>query len=64
MGKQLNFFADLFFRTNEKVKHMKVYEENVEGTLSYYLSLSRFFKSIIELITYYQHVSLEENFVG
>ncbi|EEB17268.1 protein vav, putative [Pediculus humanus corporis] len=51
-------------KTNEKVKHMKVYEENVEGTLSYYLSLSRFFKSIIELITYYQHVSLEENFVG
>lgn len=43
---------------------MKVYEEYVEGTSSYYLSLSRFFKSIIELVTYYQHVSLEENFVG
>ncbi|KAK6640827.1 hypothetical protein RUM44_012524 [Polyplax serrata] len=51
-------------KTNEKVKHMKVYEEYVEGTSSYYLSLSRFFKSIIELVTYYQHVSLEENFVG
>jgi len=46
------------------VKHMKVYEKRMEGVTHYYLSESRFFKSIMELITCYEHASLGENFVG
>lgn len=43
---------------------MKVYEKRMEGVTHYYLSESRFFKSIMELITCYEHASLSENFVG
>jgi guanine nucleotide exchange factor VAV len=43
---------------------MKVYEKHMEGVPHYYLSESRFFKSIMELITCYEHASLSENFVG
>jgi hypothetical protein len=43
---------------------MKVYEKYMEGVPHYYLSESRFFKSIMELITCYEHASLSENFVG
>jgi len=46
------------------VKHMKVYEKRMEGVTHYYLSESRFFKTIMELITCYEHASLGENFVG
>jgi hypothetical protein len=53
-----------YFRTDDRVKHMKVYEKHMEGVPHYYLSESRFFKSIIELITCYEHASLSENFVG
>jgi hypothetical protein len=53
-----------YFRTDDRVKHMKVYEKHMEGVPHYYLSESRFFKSIMELITCYEHASLSENFVG
>lgn len=53
-----------YFRTDDRVKHMKVYEKRMEGVPHYYLSESRFFKSIMELITCYEHASLSENFVG
>ena len=43
---------------------MKVYEKRMEGVTHYYLSEARFFKSIMELITCYEHASLSENFVG
>jgi len=43
---------------------MKVYEKRMEGGTHYYLSETRFFKSIMELITCYEHSSLSENFVG
>jgi len=43
---------------------MKVYEKEVDGVVHYYLSESRFFRSIVDLISCYEHNSLEENFVG
>ncbi|XP_021933195.1 protein vav isoform X2 [Zootermopsis nevadensis] len=54
----------LSLKTDDRVKHMKVYEKHMEGVPHYYLSESRFFKSIMELITCYEHASLSENFVG
>lgn len=58
------FFCVFHYRTDDRVKHMKVYEKDMDGSTSYYLSVSRFFKSVIELVTYYEKTSLEENFVG
>lgn len=52
------------YRTDDKVKHMKVYEREMEGVLHYYLSESRFFRSLVELIACYEHTSLGENFIG
>lgn len=43
---------------------MKVYEKEAEGTVSYYLSVSRFFKSLVDLVNYYETTTLEENFMG
>ncbi|XP_069695874.1 protein vav isoform X2 [Periplaneta americana] len=54
----------LSLKTDDRVKHMKVYEKDMEGVPHYYLSESRYFKSIVELITCYEHASLSENFVG
>jgi len=54
----------LSLKTDDRVKHMKVYEKRMEGVTHYYLSEARFFKSIMELITCYEHASLSENFVG
>nr|CAD7429951.1 unnamed protein product [Timema monikensis] len=50
--------------TDDRVKHMKVYERTMEGVPHYYLSESRFFRSITDLIGCYEHSSLGENFVG
>ncbi|XP_017880659.1 protein vav isoform X2 [Ceratina calcarata] len=44
------------------VKHIRVFKRDVEGADVYYLSESRFFKSVIELIEYYERESLSENF--
>lgn len=54
----------MFFRTENRVKHMKVYKKDIESVAHYYLSESRFFKSIVELIGYYEQTSLSENFSG
>ncbi|XP_044728252.1 protein vav isoform X1 [Chrysoperla carnea] len=54
----------LSLKTDCKVKHMKVYKKDVESVAHYFLSESRFFKSIVELIGYYEQTSLVENFVG
>ncbi|KAK7867226.1 hypothetical protein R5R35_008400 [Gryllus longicercus] len=54
----------LSLKTDDKVKHMKVYGKQMDGTMHYYLSESRFFKSIVELINCYEQSSLGENFVG
>lgn len=54
----------MYFRTDDKVKHMKVHERNTGGSTQYYLSESHFFKSIVELITCYETTSLVEIFSG
>lgn len=54
----------LSLKTDDKVKHMKVYGKQMDGSLQFYLSESRFFKSIVELINCYEQSSLGENFVG
>ncbi|XP_066994159.1 protein vav isoform X2 [Anabrus simplex] len=54
----------LSLKTDDKVKHMKVYEKTMDGVTQYYLSESRFFKSIVELVHCYERSSLGENFVG
>ncbi|XP_046669462.1 protein vav isoform X2 [Homalodisca vitripennis] len=54
----------LSLKTDDKVKHMKVYEREMEGTQHFYLSESRFFRSLVELISCYEHTSLGENFIG
>nr|CAD7597027.1 unnamed protein product [Timema genevievae] len=51
-------------QTDDRVKHMKVYERTMEGVPHYFLSESRFFRSITDLIGCYEHSSLGENFVG
>nr|XP_018902784.1 PREDICTED: protein vav isoform X1 [Bemisia tabaci] len=54
----------LSLKSDNKVKHMKVYEREVDGTVEYYLSESRFFRSLVDLISCYEHTSLGENFIG
>lgn len=43
---------------------MKILKREMEGADLYYLSDSRFFKSVIILIEYYERNSLAENFDG
>lgn len=43
---------------------MKVYEKNINGTTNFYLSESRFFPSLIDLVSCYEQTSLGENFMG
>ncbi|KAI5699474.1 hypothetical protein M8J76_016247 [Diaphorina citri] len=54
----------LSLKTDEKVKHMKVYEKEMDGVPQYFLSQSRYFRSIVELICCYERNSLIENFIG
>lgn len=51
-----------FYRTDGTVKHIRVFNREVDGADLYYLSESRFFKSMIELVEYYERASLAENF--
>ncbi|XP_026826200.1 protein vav isoform X2 [Ooceraea biroi] len=44
------------------VKHIRVFKRDVDGADLYYLSESRFFKSVVELVEYYERASLSENF--
>lgn len=43
---------------------MKVNGKEIDGELQYYLSESRYFKSIVDLVTCYEHTSLSESFSG
>uniref|UniRef100_A0A146M5X0 Protein vav n=2 Tax=Lygus hesperus TaxID=30085 RepID=A0A146M5X0_LYGHE len=54
----------LSLKADDKVKHMKVYEKEMGGEPHFYLSESRFFRSLVELINCYEHTSLVENFHG
>ncbi|XP_045469338.1 protein vav isoform X2 [Harmonia axyridis] len=52
----------LSLKTDDSVKHMKICSGTDTGEKKYYLSWSKFFNSIEELIVNYQIFSLKENF--
>ncbi|XP_043526292.1 protein vav isoform X2 [Frieseomelitta varia] len=52
----------LSIKADGTVKHIRVFKRNVDGADVYYLSESRFFKSVVELVEYYERASLSENF--
>ncbi|XP_021950474.1 protein vav isoform X2 [Folsomia candida] len=52
----------LSLKWSEQVKHMKILV--TPGERLFYLSESRYFKSVVELINWYQHNSLSESFSG
>ncbi|XP_047525773.1 protein vav isoform X2 [Pieris napi] len=54
----------LSLKADNTVKHMRVCRKPIDQVPHYYLSESRFFRSVVELVTYYERVSLAENFVG
>ncbi|KAG8236233.1 hypothetical protein J437_LFUL010986 [Ladona fulva] len=54
----------LSLKTDSKVKHMKVYEREENGVPHFFLSESRFFPTIVDLVNCYEQTSLGENFVG
>lgn len=43
---------------------MKVYEDKSSGVSNFYLSQSRYFSNLVELVTCYEQTSLGENFMG
>ncbi|XP_072935337.1 protein vav [Epargyreus clarus] len=54
----------LSLKTDNTVKHMRVCCKPIDQVPHYYLSESRFFRSIVEMVSYYEKTSLSENFVG
>ncbi|XP_014605892.1 PREDICTED: protein vav isoform X4 [Polistes canadensis] len=54
----------LSIKADGAVKHIKIFKRDVDGADVdlYYLSESRFFKSVVELVEYYERASLAENF--
>ncbi|CAL7947972.1 unnamed protein product [Xylocopa violacea] len=52
----------LSIKADGAVKHIRVFKRDVDGADVYYLSESRFFKSVVELVEYYERESLSENF--
>ncbi|XP_063547819.1 protein vav [Cydia strobilella] len=54
----------LSLKTDNTVKHMRVCRKPIDQVPHYFLSESRFFRSVVELISYYEKTSLSENFVG
>ncbi|XP_055534796.1 protein vav isoform X3 [Wyeomyia smithii] len=55
----------LSLKTDSKIiKHMKLYHKQDNVTPLYYLSTRRHFKTIVELISFYERNDLGENFAG
>ena len=52
----------LSIKADGAVKHIRIFKRDVDGADLYYLSESRFFKSVVELVEYYERASLSENF--
>lgn len=57
---ETNFALSL--KADGTVKHIRVFQRDVDGADLYYLSESRFFKSVVELVEFYERSSLAENF--
>ncbi|CAG7821146.1 unnamed protein product, partial [Allacma fusca] len=53
----------LSLKWNDQVKHMKILLTS-SGEKLYYLSESRYFKSVVELVSWYEQNSLAESFSG
>uniref|UniRef100_A0AAG5D0C5 Protein vav n=1 Tax=Anopheles atroparvus TaxID=41427 RepID=A0AAG5D0C5_ANOAO len=49
---------------NKIIKHMKIYQKKETQNMFYYLSTRRYFKTIIELVSFYERNDLGENFAG
>lgn len=60
-----NFPCFSLIRTDEHtIKHMKINQKVEKNNTLYYLSSRRLFKSIIELVSFYERNDLGENFAG
>lgn len=54
-----------FYRTDERIiKHMKINKKEENDNTLYYLSTRRHFKTIVELVSFYERNDLGENFAG
>nr|AAF28765.1 VAV protein [Drosophila melanogaster] len=54
-----------YLKTDDNViKHMKINQENSGDSMLYCLSSRRHFKTIVELVSYYERNDLGENFAG
>ncbi|XP_065082479.1 protein vav isoform X3 [Ochlerotatus camptorhynchus] len=49
---------------NKIIKHMKIYQKQENFSVLYYLSTRRHFKTIVELVSFYERNDLGENFAG
>lgn len=52
----------LSLKTSDTVRHMLVFKSHVDNTEQYYLSEARFFKSLPDLVKFYEYTSLKENY--
>lgn len=58
------FYPNIPFRTDNSVKHMKIYQKIEDGQTHYFLSTRRYFRTIVDLVSYYERNDLGENFAG
>lgn len=52
----------LSLKTKDSVRHMRVFKKRFDDADQYYLSESRFFKTVLDLVRFYEHTSLRENY--
>jgi guanine nucleotide exchange factor VAV len=49
---------------NKVVKHMKIYQKSEDGHQHFFLSSRRYFRTVVELVSFYERNDLGENFAG
>uniref|UniRef100_T1IVA4 Protein vav n=1 Tax=Strigamia maritima TaxID=126957 RepID=T1IVA4_STRMM len=65
ISERQNGIYAISMKHENKVKHMRVQMEfNVHGQNLFYLSESKYFKSIVELVKWYQEKTLADSFTG
>lgn len=65
MLSSLSPTAGFVHRTDERtVKHMKINQKREADQILYYLSSRRHFRTIVELVSFYERNDLGENFAG
>lgn len=60
----MNLSLSLCRTDNRVIKHMKIFQKREPDAVTYHLSTLRHFKSIIELVSFYERNDLGENFSG